>query len=281
MQKVALITGCSTGIGRELALQLNRRGWKVVATARRIEALKPLAEAGCLVFPLDVTDFHQIKKTTTKITDTCGRIDILINNAGYALISPLLDIPSGMLEQQFQTNLFGMAEMIREVAPVMKLQGSGTIVNIGSISGISPTPFAGAYCASKAAVHAWSDSLRMELKPFGIRVITIQPGGIETDFGRNSEKMVNQIFKEESWYGKVKKYVHQRAVTSQEHATPVAVFVQNLIPRLEQPHPPAIIRMGSKSFYLPLMKRWLPVRWLDAIMMKKFGLTELRTPLGT
>jgi NAD(P)-dependent dehydrogenase (short-subunit alcohol dehydrogenase family) len=275
MQKVAFITGCSTGIGHELALQLIENGWQVVATARRPETLEKLKKARCLVFPLDVTNPEQIKDTVEKAYHACGRIDLLINNAGYGLIAPTIDIPPEELHRQFQTNVSGIILLIQSVAPLMKSKGSGTIVNMGSISGIAPTPFSGAYCASKAAIHAWSDVLRMELKPFGIHVISVQPGGILTNFGKNCEKTVRSSLKPGSWYSGIEKFIYVRANTSQEKATPVEIFVKRLIPKILQKDPPAIIRMGKRSFTLPLMKRFLPGKVLDTMMMKKYGLLFL------
>lgn len=272
MQKVAFITGCSTGIGRELAQQLNNKGWKVIATARRADSLESLDQAGCITMLLDVTDPDQIVDVVRKSVDKCGKIDILVNNAGYGLICPVMDIPLADLQEQFKTNMVGAIYLIQKVAPFMKNQGGGTIVNIGSISGIAPTPFSGAYCASKAAIHAWSDVLRMELKPFGIRVVNVQPGGIVTDFGKNCEKTVRATLKQGSWYAGLEKYIYSRAGTSQEKATPVALFVKKLIPEITKDNPPAIIRIGQRSRTLPMMKRWLPVGLLDKMMMKKYGL---------
>lgn len=275
MQKVAFITGCSTGIGRELALQLNKQGWKVVATARRLESMQSLEDEGLQLLKLDVTDPLQIKAAVDKAVETFGRIDLLVNNAGYGLIAPTMDISAGELHRQLNTNVSGVIHMVQVVAPVMKAQGGGTIVNVGSISGIAPTPFSGAYCASKAAIHAWSDVLRMELKPFGIRVVTVQPGGIVTDFGKNCVKSVQNTFRNDSWYAPVEKFVLARANTSQEIATPVEVFVKRLIPEITRRNPPALIRMGKRSFTLPLLKWWLPSALLDKIMMKKYGLLTL------
>ncbi len=271
-KKTAFLTGCSTGIGRELALRLREMGWQVVATARRPETLESLEKAGCLTFPLDVTQTQQIKDAVEKAVRVCGNIDLLINNAGYGLIAATLDIPDEELQRQLHTNLTGVIRLIQEVAPHMKAHKKGTIVNIGSISGIAPTPFSGAYCATKAALHAWSDVLRMELKPFGIRVVTVQPGGIVTDFGKNCENTVQATLREESWYFPVKEFIHARANTSQEIATPVELFVKRLIPKIVRRNPPVLIRLGKRSFTLPLLKRWLPTRLLDRIMMKKYGL---------
>jgi NAD(P)-dependent dehydrogenase (short-subunit alcohol dehydrogenase family) len=276
MKKVIIITGCSTGIGRELAFRMNSLGWTVAATARHIAMLEPLREAGCLTFTLDVTITDQIDRVIREILEQTGRIDMLVNNAGYGLIMPLMDIPADELERQFRTNVTGTLELIRKVAPVMKKQGSGTIVNMGSISGIAPTPFAGSYCASKAAIHAWSDVLRMELKPFGITVVTLQPGGIATDFGKNSSENVARLMNPGSWYNTIREFIFTRANTSQESATPVDVFVDRLVRKINIPHPPAIIRIGKRSLILPFLKRWIPVRMLDSMMMKKYGLDRLR-----
>lgn len=274
MQKVAFITGCSTGIGREMALQLNEKGWKVVATARKPETLTALEKVGCLALRLDVTDHSQILEAVRETVRVLGRIDLLINNAGYGLIAPTMDISPEKLEQQLQTNVSGVISLVQEIAQVMKAQGGGTIVNTGSISGIAPTPFSGAYCASKAAIHAWSDVLRMELSPFNIKVITLQPGGIVTDFGKNCVETVKSNLKPGSWYGKIEQFVYSRANTSQEKATPVDAFVTDVLRKMLRKNPPVIIRSGKRSFILPLMKKILPEKWLDQLMMKKYGLDK-------
>lgn len=276
MEKVVVITGCSTGIGRELAIQMNRMGWTVVATGRRPELLKGLKEAGCLTFRLDVSDPGQIGLVIDDIISRTGHIDMLINNAGNGLISPLMDISPEEMEKQFRTNFFAMAAMVQKVAPVMKDRKSGIIVNTGSVSGIAPTPFAGAYCATKAAVHAWSDSLRMELKPFGIKVITLQPGGIATEFGNNSMESVKSHLKSDSWYQPVEEFIYKRANTSQENPTPLEKYVSRLINIITAPNPPAIVRTGKRSFTLPLMKLCVPVKLLDRMMMKKYGLNQIK-----
>jgi short-subunit dehydrogenase len=277
MKKVVVITGCSTGIGRELALKMNSLGWTVAATARNSTMLKSLSEAGCLTYTLDVTNTGQIERVISEIMERTGRIDMLVNNAGYGLIMPLMDTPANELERQFRTNVTGPLELIRNVAPVMKEQGSGTIVNMGSISGIAPTPFAGSYCASKAAIHAWSDVLRMELKPFGIGVVTLQPGGISTDFGKNSSDHVARLLNPGSWYAPIREFIFKRANTSQESATPVDIFTDRLIRKITASRPPAVVRIGKRSITLPLLKRWFPANILDTMMMKKYGLDRLKT----
>ncbi|MBN2773376.1 MAG: SDR family NAD(P)-dependent oxidoreductase [Prolixibacteraceae bacterium] len=273
--KVALITGCSSGIGREFSRQLFNSGWKVFATARKTETLQPLADLGCETIRLDVTSREQIREVIKKILHKEKKIDLLINNAGYGLMGPAIEIPYEELVRQFDTNLFGAVELIKEVIPDMIDNKSGIIVNIGSISGITATPFSAPYCASKAAVHAFSDSLRMELKPFGIKVITVQPGAIKSNFGENADVTVSNVLSPDSFYSSIQEYVHKRAKTSQESTTPVDVFVKNVLKKTLQKNPPSVIRTGKKSFLLPTLKKILSTKMLDKILMKTYGLNKL------
>ena len=182
--KVVLVTGCSSGIGRELVRQLREQGHGVAATARRPDTLRDLLETGVTTHRLDVTDEDSIHGAVAEVMEAHGRIDILINNAGSGLIGPTAELPMADIRRQFETNVFGALALIQAVVPVMARQGSGRIINMGSVSGITATPWAGPYCASKAALHLFSDALRMELAPFGISVITVQPGGIRSQFFR-------------------------------------------------------------------------------------------------
>jgi NAD(P)-dependent dehydrogenase (short-subunit alcohol dehydrogenase family) len=151
---------------------------------------------------------------------------------------------------------------------------TGCSSGIGSISGVVTTPFAGAYCASKAALHSFSDALRMELAPFGIRVVNVQPGGIESDFGKNSGRSAERTMKPGSWYGNLKDSILSRARVSQVGATPADSFARKLVGLIEAGNPPAIARIGSRSFSLPALKSLLPAAWLDSILRKRFGLNK-------
>jgi short-subunit dehydrogenase len=275
-KKVVLITGCSSGIGQALSFELKNKGWNVYSTARKAETLKPLTDIGCIGLELDTTNQNQIIAVVDKIIKEENQIDLLINNAGYGLMGPSVEISKEETERQFATNLFGPLELIKQVAPVMKVQKSGKIVNIGSISGIAATPFSGPYCASKAAIHTYSDVLRMELAPFEIKVITVQPGAIASNFGKNADQTVTQVLKPGSWYAPIEEYVHKRAYTSQEVTTPVDVFAKKLVSLIQRKNPPAVIKFGKKSFLLPFLKRILPVRILDNIFSKRYGLKTWR-----
>lgn len=269
MKKI-LITGCSSGIGLELAKQFLEKGHQVIATARNLEKLNDLSSGNLVKIKLDVTNKDDIAEVA-KYMESNG-IDILINNAGYGLMGPVIDLPVNDIRKHFETNVFGQIELIQNIAPIMLKQGSGTIVNIGSISGIFITPYAASYCATKAAFNSFSDALRMELKPFGINVISVQPGGIKSEFGNNTLSNTQNLLKEGSIYEKYRESIIERATFSQTRAMDVSAFAKGLVSKILSDNPPALSRKGSGSILLPLLKKVVPERILDYLLMKKFGL---------
>nr|WP_225884054.1 SDR family oxidoreductase [Prochlorothrix hollandica] len=271
---VVLITGCSSGIGQALALEFHGRGYRVWATARQVERLEKLADLGMMTVALDVTQGDSIAALIDQITAQDGRLDYLINNAGYGLMGSMLDLEPEAIEAQFRTNVYAPLALCQAVAPLMRSQGRGVIVNLGSISGVLTTPFAGAYCASKAALHALSDALRLELDPFGIAVVTVQPGGIQSNFGTAASRLVQQL-PAQSWYQPVAAAIHNRAIASQTNATPTADFAQQLVTAVTQPQPPAVVRLGQGYWPLFLLQRLLPTALLDRLLTKKFSLDRL------
>jgi NAD(P)-dependent dehydrogenase (short-subunit alcohol dehydrogenase family) len=273
--KVVLITGCSSGIGKALSLAFHEKGYRVIATARRLDSIADLKSKGIAVEQLDVTSQGDIDRVVTAVLDREQQIDILVNNAGFGLIAPLLDISSEEMQNQFDTNVFGSIRLIRAIAPAMRKNGGGTIVNIGSISGVVTTPFAGAYCASKAAMNSLSDALRLELAPFGIRVVCVQPGGIRSNFGNRSSAGVHRIMKQDSWYTLIRHSVDERAQESQSNPMPAEELAQRIVSIVGTKNPPSIVRLGSKSFLLPFLKAALPTKTLDAIFRKRFNLHKL------
>jgi NAD(P)-dependent dehydrogenase (short-subunit alcohol dehydrogenase family) len=178
--KVVLITGCSTGIGRDLAQQLTETGYSVVATARNVESMDGLDVL--LKLPLDVTRPESVHDAVSRIIARFGKIDILVNNAGYSQVGAIEELSDTQIQQMYDVNVFGVMRMIREVAPYMRNQKAGRIINISSIAGKLPTPVNGPYSSTKFALEALSDALRWELEPFNIRVIVVEPGAIKTNF---------------------------------------------------------------------------------------------------
>jgi short-subunit dehydrogenase len=183
MNKVALVTGASSGIGKATAKQLLMDGYAVYATARRIDRLKELEAKGASILGVDVTSDDSMQVAVNHVIAEAGKIDVLINNAGYGSYGALEDVPMAEAKRQFEVNVFGLARLTQLVLPYMRRQKSGKIVNISSIGGKIYEPLGAWYHATKFAVEGLSDSLRLELKPFGIDVIIVEPGPIKTEWG--------------------------------------------------------------------------------------------------
>ena len=189
---VVLITGCSTGIGRATALLLAKKGWRVFASARRLETVNDLASDHITSLRLDVTDESSMASAVQDVLAQAGRIDALINNAGYAQAGPMEELSMNEVRRQFETNTFGALRMAQLVLPAMHTRGTGRIVNVSTMGGRLVIPFIGSYNASKFALEAMSDALRMETRPFGVRVILGEPGGVRTNFNAAANQNAQQ-----------------------------------------------------------------------------------------
>ena len=191
MEKVAIVTGSSSGIGFETSLALARKGYFTYATMRntaKSDKIKEIAKKENLkisILDLDVDDENSAKAAIAQILDQKKRIDVLVNNAGWGLWGCVEDVSVDEFKQQFETNFFSIIRLIQEVAPTMRKQGSGKIVNVSSVVGRIGFPASPAYISSKFALEGLSESLRFEFAPFGIDVIIIEPGVIKTDFMKN------------------------------------------------------------------------------------------------
>ncbi len=181
--KTALVTGASSGIGESTARKLQSLGFTVYGAARRTDRLQKLAAEGIRPLGMDVTDEQSMKDGVAKIIAETGRIDVLVNNAGYGSYGAIEDVPIDEGRRQFEVNVFGAMALVQLVVPHMREQKSGTIVNITSMGGKIYTPLGGWYHGTKFALEALSDCLRLELAPFGIDVVVIEPGGIATEWG--------------------------------------------------------------------------------------------------
>ena len=183
MKKIILITGASSGIGKDSALQLIKEGHIVYGAARRVEKMQDLVAAGGKAIKMDVTREEDVKATVQQVLKEQGKIDVLFNNAGYGLFGAVELITIEEARRQFDVNIFGLARMTKEVIPLMREQGKGTIINMSSVGGKVYSPFGAWYHGTKHALEGWSDCLRLELKPFNIDVVLIEPGAIATEFG--------------------------------------------------------------------------------------------------
>lgn len=179
---VALVTGASSGIGESSARALLEKGCTVYAVARRVDRMAALAAEGVHTFAMDVTDDASMVAGIDRIVEEQGRIDVLVNNAGYGSFGAVEDVPLDEARRQFEVNVFGLARLVQLVTPHMRERRAGRIINISSIGGKFYEPFGAWYHATKFAVEGFSDSLRMELRPFGIKVVLIEPGPIRTEW---------------------------------------------------------------------------------------------------
>jgi short-subunit dehydrogenase len=224
MHQVALITGCSSGIGYETALMLARNGFNTFATMRNIKKSDSLQELirkeklALNIVELDVNDEASVENTVNRIKYEVKRIDVLINNAGYGLIGFFEDLTLDEIRNQFETNFFGVLNITKEIIPIMRLQKSGTIINISSGAGQVGFPGISAYVSTKFAIEGFSESLMYELLPFGIKVIIIEPGVIKTNFFRNCIISKQSMKKSSPYSGSLDK-IQRNIQLMQEHAT--------------------------------------------------------------
>lgn len=265
-----LITGCSTGIGRALADAFKSAGYEVWATARKAEDVAALNAAGFIGVQLDVNDGAALDRLAAGFEG----LDVLINNAGYGAMGPLLDGGVEAMQRQFETNVFSVVGVTRALFPALR-RNKGLVVNIGSVSGVLVTPFAGAYCASKAAVHALTEALRLELAPFSIQVMEVQPGAIATSFAKNASHEAEQLISEQSPWWPLREGIRARAKASQDNPTPATDFARDLLRAVQQAEPPRLLRLGNGSRVLPLMAWLLPKKLLDGKLKQRFGLDKI------
>jgi NADP-dependent 3-hydroxy acid dehydrogenase YdfG len=192
VSKAVLITGCSSGIGEATARRLAEHGWTVYASARRLESIESLAEAGCKLLQLDVTDEDSMRAAVDTVEREHGAVGVLVNNAGYSQGGPIEQVPLQAVRRQFETNVFGLIALTQMVLPAMRAQGWGKIVNIGSMGGRLTLPGGGLYHATKHSLEAISDALRFEVRGFGVDVVLVEPGLITTEFGKTAVATVNE-----------------------------------------------------------------------------------------
>jgi NAD(P)-dependent dehydrogenase (short-subunit alcohol dehydrogenase family) len=272
--QVVLVTGCSTGIGRALARELRARGHRPFATARNPESIADLASDGIDTLQLDVRDEASIRATVQAVIDRAGRIDVLVNNAGVNVYGPIAEVPFASLRDMFDTNVLGLAAVTQAVFPYMADRRAGLIVNVGSVVGILPTPFAGPYCATKSAVHTLSEVLRMEVTPFGIDVIVVQPGAVKSSIADSGARGLERYRSERSRYRRVYAGIEKRAYASQQDPMPAEDFARELVTQAFTRPAPRVIRLGAGA------DRWaqlaeMPGEQRDALLSSNFGLDAL------
>lgn len=273
--KAVLITGCSTGIGRATAERLAANGWTVYASARRIEAIRDLAEKGCRLLPLDVCDPASMRAAVRAVTDAEGAVGVLINNAGYGQEGPVEDVPMEQVRRQFETNVFGLTLLTQLVLPGMRRQHWGKIVNLSSMGGKLTFPGGGFYHASKHAVEALSDALRFEVRAFGVDVIVIEPGPIRTRFADTAIDSIQPGGAADSPYAAFNAMLAQKVRAAYEGplgrlaAGPEAV-ARTIEKALNARRPRSRYPVTAAARVLLGLRRWLPDRAFDAFLRTQF-----------
>ena len=199
MTETVLITGCSSGIGRETARVFLEDGWEVYATARNPADIQTLGDSGANIASLDVTDEDDVERVVERIVDEEGRIDCLVNNAGYAQLGPVEDVPVERVEDQFGVNVFGPHRLARAVLPHMRERRTGTIVNVSSLGGRLASPGMGVYNGSKFAMEAMTDALRPEVSEYGIDAVLVEPGPVDTAFVERANEETNGLERSDAY----------------------------------------------------------------------------------
>jgi NAD(P)-dependent dehydrogenase (short-subunit alcohol dehydrogenase family) len=270
--KVALVTGGSSGIGECTVRELLDAGYVVYTCARRVERMQPLAELGAHVFAMDVTEDASMVGGVERIIAEQGRIDVLVNNAGYGSYGAVEDVPIEEARRQFDVNVFGLARLTQLVTPHMRAQGQGRIVNISSIGGKFYEPFGAWYHATKFAVEGFSDSLRLELKPFGIDVVIIEPGPIITEWSAIArDSLLEQSG--ESDYATYARRAH-RVLTEFDKpgraSTPEAV-ARKIRKAVTARRPAPRYPVGRGARMITSSRDHLPDRFFDQVVSRMYG----------
>jgi 1-acylglycerone phosphate reductase len=268
---VVLISGCSDGgIGWYLAQEFAKSGCIVYASARNPSKVSGLKN--CEVVQLDVTSTGSIEQCVKEIIDKEGKIDILVNNGGIGMIGPAFEVSKEGRQRIFDTNVFGLLDLTKEVAKHMMPRGKGLIANVGSIVGTQSTPWGGAYSASKFAVHAFTQSMRMELAPFGINVTLILPGAIRSNIGNNN-MATNIDIPTDTLFSQFIEAIKRRAMISQqEDSTPTDEFAKVVVKKLLSSSPPRDIWYGRNSTLFWVVS-FFPGWMVDWLLARTFKLT--------
>lgn len=268
-KKVILITGASSGIGYDTALKLAGQGHRVYGAARRLELMEPLRECGVVPIRMDVTDEASMQEGIQSIIGAEGRIDVLVNNAGFGYLGAIENVPLEEARRQLEVNLFGLARLTQLVLPYMRERGSGRIVNVSSIAGKAVLLYGGWYNVSKFAVEAFSDALRAEMKPFGIQVCIIEPSGIKTAWGGiaadNLEKSSTGSAYEATG---LRMAQHMRWIYSTNLLSPPRRVTAALVRAVNARRPRVRYRPGLGASTFVALHALLPARWWDALIRR-------------
>ena len=266
-QKVILLTGASSGIGYDTAVALAQQGHKVYAAARRVDRMEPLRQYGIVPLKMDVTDEASMQEGVKTLLDAEGRIDVLINNAGYGYFGAVENVPMDDARNQLEVNVFGLARLCQLVLPTMRAQHSGRIINTASVAGRAVFYYGGWYHVSKYAVESLSDAMRMELKPFGIDVVIIEPGAIKTNWGIIAADHLIESSKRTAYEqtGTMMANNLRNMYLSNTISDP-AVVRKAIVRAVNARRPCTRYRIGRMANAIVFFHWLLPTRWWDAFL---------------
>ncbi|KZV80174.1 NAD(P)-binding protein [Exidia glandulosa HHB12029] len=276
-RETVLITGCTPGgIGHALALEFHKQGARVFATARRIATLEDLRAQGIETLSIDVGDDDSVQAAAARYRElTGGKLDILVNNAGRGYTTSVTDAEISEVTDLFNANVIGVVRMVRAFGPFV-IAAKGKIVNNGSIAGTIAMPFRGTYGATKAAMHAMGDALRLEMKPFGVQVITLKTGAILSTGVNNDLVKTNSPH---SIYASIYPAVDQTTSAGAKDAMPTAQYAKRVVSTVLKPHPPAVYWYGKAAGFTWFLVTFVPRSISDSIMSRVWSLTALSKEL--
>ena len=266
MKKVVLITGASSGMGREIALLLAQNAYTVYAAARRLEKMKDLEPLGIRTLSMDVIDETSMAKGIQQILETETRIDVLINNAGFGAYGAIEDVSPDDAKYQLEVNVFGAMRLTQLVLPLMRKNKFGKIVNISSIFGKFTMPYGGWYHASKFAIEALSDTLRNEVKQFGIDVIIIEPGGVKSEWAEIAYNNLVKNSNRSAYKATIDKLSNFMKKATAKNANP-QVIAKLVLKSIEAKKPKLRYIGGYMAKPALIARKLLPDKWFDKIMV--------------
>ncbi|MFB6085059.1 MAG: SDR family oxidoreductase [Halorientalis sp.] len=264
--KTVLITGASSGIGRATAETFEAEGWTVYATARDTDDIADLAEEGCKTQELDVTEAEHVEAAVERVVEEEGRLDCLVNNAGYAQFGPLEDVPTDRVHDQFDVNVYGPHRLIREALPHMRERGEGTVVNVSSVAGRIATPGMGVYNGSKFALEGLTDALRGEVGEYGIDAVLIEPGPVDTNFDERAEEELADGTERSGAYDSIYAFYEEGQTVGGASAlsVPPTEVAETILEAACSPDPDPRYPVGRIAKYATLV-RFVPDRVRDAV----------------
>jgi NAD(P)-dependent dehydrogenase (short-subunit alcohol dehydrogenase family) len=270
MKKVILITGASSGMGKTTAQQLIQEGHTVYTAARRLDQMQDLKELGGFPIQMDISNEADVQHVVDTIIQKEGKIDVLWNNAGYGLYGAVEDVPVAEARKQFEVNLFGLATLTQKVVPYMRQAQAGTIINTSSMGGKMYTPMGAWYHASKHALEGWSDCLRLELKPFHIQVVVLEPGIIATEFGQVMLENIGAYSSKGAYAGLVARLVKAtQAMYERGEASKPSVIADTISEIVSTKQPKTRYRVGKWAKPMVWMRIFLGDRLFDKIVMSQ------------